>query len=260
VGCDAAQVKTFCLFIGYSRSGSSVLGALLDAHPNMIVAHELDVLRILGNDRNGEVDKAGLFDMLVENSRAKAASGRRQGNYAYEVENGWQGRYARLEVVGDKEANQTAQRLWAAPALLTKLQNTVGVPVKFIHVVRDPFDNIATVALKDASTCRGIPPDKYLTYASNVYFGLWTRGVQATRQRVAADRWLTEDMLRGPEATLREVCGFLGQDAPKPYLSQCCALLKKTPHRSRDLLDWPEALTESVARQSRDIDFLARYC
>ena len=41
------DVKTFCMFIGYPRSGSTLIGSLLDAHPNIIIAHELDVFRYI---------------------------------------------------------------------------------------------------------------------------------------------------------------------------------------------------------------------
>jgi len=34
-------IKTYCMFIGYPRSGHSFVGALLDAHPKNINAHQL---------------------------------------------------------------------------------------------------------------------------------------------------------------------------------------------------------------------------
>jgi hypothetical protein len=33
------DVHAFCLFDGYSRSGHSLVGALLDAHPKITIAH-----------------------------------------------------------------------------------------------------------------------------------------------------------------------------------------------------------------------------
>jgi hypothetical protein len=33
-----ADVHAFCLFVGYSRSGHSLVGALLDAHPGITIA------------------------------------------------------------------------------------------------------------------------------------------------------------------------------------------------------------------------------
>ena len=31
-----ADLETYCLFIGYQRSGSSLIGSLLDAHPEVV--------------------------------------------------------------------------------------------------------------------------------------------------------------------------------------------------------------------------------
>ncbi|KAJ7371717.1 hypothetical protein OS493_023052 [Desmophyllum pertusum] len=37
-------VETFVMFIGYPRSRHSLVGAILDAHPEIIIPHEYDVL------------------------------------------------------------------------------------------------------------------------------------------------------------------------------------------------------------------------
>jgi len=34
-----SEIETYCTFIGYSRSGHSIIAALLDAHPNIVMAH-----------------------------------------------------------------------------------------------------------------------------------------------------------------------------------------------------------------------------
>ena len=38
-------IQTFVLFIGYGRSGHSLVAAILDAHPKIVIAHEFDVSR-----------------------------------------------------------------------------------------------------------------------------------------------------------------------------------------------------------------------
>ena len=54
------------MFVGYPRSGHSLIGSLLDAHPNMLVAHELSALKyLLAGFR-----KEQIFYLLLENSRA----------------------------------------------------------------------------------------------------------------------------------------------------------------------------------------------
>jgi hypothetical protein len=38
---DFSNVRTFILFVGYPRSGHSLIGSIMDAHPNVIIAHEV---------------------------------------------------------------------------------------------------------------------------------------------------------------------------------------------------------------------------
>ena len=54
------------------------------------------------------------------------------------------------QVIGDKKGTGTARALGNPRGLqdLQKLQKTAMVPVKLIHVIRNPFDNIGTVCLR----------------------------------------------------------------------------------------------------------------
>ena len=44
---DFKDIETFCVFIGYPRSGHSLIASLLDAHPEMVFSNELNVLRYI---------------------------------------------------------------------------------------------------------------------------------------------------------------------------------------------------------------------
>lgn len=40
-----ATLQSFLLFVGYQRSGSTLVASVLDQHPNIVITHEYDVLR-----------------------------------------------------------------------------------------------------------------------------------------------------------------------------------------------------------------------
>ncbi len=40
-----SKIKTFVLFIGRERSGSSIVGALMNAHPHMAIAHQYHIFK-----------------------------------------------------------------------------------------------------------------------------------------------------------------------------------------------------------------------
>lgn len=94
------ELRTFLFFIGYPRSGHSLIGSIIDAHPQAIVAHEYDVIGKwpqLNSSRNGQHRQ--LLYQLYNNSRYHAVSGKRAPSasssnvYTYHVPNEWQGKY-----------------------------------------------------------------------------------------------------------------------------------------------------------------------
>ena len=138
---EFATVRTFLLFVGHPRSGHSLVGSLLDAHPTS----SCPTSSTCSSTSPPATAGASCSRLVLEHARANAAAGRKSWGYSYAVPGQWQGRYDRLEVVGDKRGRATTARLAERPELLDRLAATVGVPVSIVQVVRDPFDNIATM-------------------------------------------------------------------------------------------------------------------
>ena len=147
-------VKTFTFFIGYSRSGSSIVSSLMDAHPHMVVAYEYQVIRQWNSKLN---NMAYLYNELYERSQKDAKTGWRSKekttkNYTLHIDSGWQGSYDKyISVIGDKNAGNTVVSFIESPTnfikTYTQLQKTVKVPIKAVFVVRNPYDIISTRVL-----------------------------------------------------------------------------------------------------------------
>src|SRR5262245_32956253 len=94
---DFDRVERFCLFVGYPRSGHSIVGAMLNAHRDAVISHELIVppliLRGCGRDE--------LFARILARAEWFNMRGNR-ANYDYRIRHQWQGRFATLRVIGDK--------------------------------------------------------------------------------------------------------------------------------------------------------------
>ena len=95
-------VESFVLFVGYPRSGHSLVGAILDSHPEIIISNEFDLLTKLDRffkDPNEESNSRSLkiFSKLYSVSRRQAIFGNRAPNktygYSYYIPGGWQGKY-----------------------------------------------------------------------------------------------------------------------------------------------------------------------
>jgi len=246
-----AEVERFCLFVGYPRSGHTVVASLLEAHPDTAIAIELDALRYVAAGFSREQ----LFHLLLDRATKKASHTSHE--YSYRVEGQWQGRVRRLRVIGDKEAGMTNLRLRWEPDLLDRLRVLVGVPLRVIHVVRNPFDNITTMLTRGDADHLGQAIGTYFRFAATA------REVMGSLAREEGLEVHHEDMIAEPREGLARVLRFLGLDeepeAGGDYLGACASVVMPSPRRTRESIDWPAELVRSVENQSGEIPFLRRY-
>lgn len=242
-------VERFCLFVGYPRSGHSLVGSLLDAHPEIAISHELHVLRYL---RYG-FSREQLFTLIVENSEREAARGREQSNYPYSVPGQWQGRTRRLRVIGDKRGGTTIRKIASQPKRLDALRERVGVPVHLIHVIRHPLDSIARMALASPHRDPAELSDHYFAMADGVS-ALWERTPEDTRIDV-----VHEALIANPREELAALCDALGVTCEALYLDACASIVWSDPKKSRDAFAWPGALRERIEARLATYPFFERY-
>jgi len=244
----AGAPACFVCFVGYSRSGHSLVGSLLDAHPDAAIAHEVHALKHLA----AGADVAGVLWALARNARIFHVLGRTYTGYDYVVPGQWQGRVRRLRVLGDKKGNGSARLLAHDPDAAARIEARMPVPVHYVHVVRNPYDNIATKALR---TGRSVE-DAARRYLRNV------AAIARLKARAGArvhDLHL-DDLIADPPAVLVPLVASLGLDPAAPgYLDACGAILFKTPSRTRDRVVWPDSLRAHLATRFGDTPFLARY-
>lgn len=245
---DFAALESYCMFIGYPRSGHSVVGSLLDAHQHVIIAHELNALKFV----EAGCTRAELYWLLAENSRRFAEHGRQWGDYRYEVPGQWQGRYSTLKVIGDKKGGSSSMLLGQKPALLDALKRVVPERLRLLHVTRNPFDNIATMARKDT---------RDLGSAIRLYFGLCevNRRVAAAAGAGNVVHLRSEDLIGDPAAALRRLAAFLDIEADAGWLAACAKTVAPSPHRSRDAAAWPAPARARVEAGIAEYEFLAGY-
>lgn len=248
---DTAQfagIERFVLFVGYPRSGHSLVGSLLDAHPDAVVAHELDVLQLM---RHGFTRNQILW-LLLERSRAFTAAGRTWTGYDYAVPNQWNGRHRTLRVIGDKKGGNTARQLIREPDLLLRLETLTGLPHRYVHVTRNPFDNIATIAKRSDVTLE-TAADRHLALVA---------AIAKARTDYGPAEWIDlrqEDLIADPRAFLTRLCAFTGLDAPDDYLKDCASIVFAEPRKTRTGVAWPETLRARIEAAIGETSFLSGY-
>jgi len=243
------KVETYCMFLGYPRSGHTLVSSLLDAHPDMVMANELHVLRYI---RYG-FSKGQIFYLIVENSSDFAKSGSTFTGYSYAVPSQWQGRFRTLRVIGDKRADRSVTTLQTYPYLLSKLRKTIRIPMKFIHVIRNPYDNISSIFLRGEK--RSFPE------TIDHYFFL-VESVNSYRKQIPEQDFIdisNEEIIEKPVESLRTLCHFLNVDAQEDYLRDCAAIVFPTPSKIRYKAPWTPELIQEVADRIKSFSFLANY-
>jgi hypothetical protein len=242
------DVERFCFFIGYARSGHSLTGSLLNAHSEIVISHELDAVRFVDKGFR----RSHLFSLILRRDGDFASVGRVWAGYNYAVPDQFQGRFNRLRVIGDKKGGRSALELSEQPELLDRLRRTVRVPIRVIHVTRNPFDNIVTLAARR---------DGSLTGATKQY-ARSCRAVAAVRPLLAPDELIElahESFSENPRAALADLCVFLGVEPEESYLDGCAAAVWPSAKRRRDSVTWSAEERRGVEELIDRYSFLSGY-
>lgn len=239
-------LETFCAFIGYPRSGHTLIGSLIDAHRNALVADELNALRFI----DAGFSKQQVCYLMLRNSQRSAAAGRERTGYRYEVPGQWQGRFEKLRLIGDKMGGSTALRLKFHPALLESLPRVLQLKTKFIHVVRNPYDIISTTHMRRTP----------LSQAVEMFFQR-CEAVAYVKSRVPHNVFELrhEAFVAEPQRILRDLCGFLALKGDDQYYQACASIVFRAPHASRHEITWPDDLRARIARKIERFSFLQGY-
>ncbi|MGD0312736.1 MAG: sulfotransferase [Acidimicrobiales bacterium] len=242
------DVERFCFFIGYARSGHTLVSTLLNAHPEVVVAHELDAVRYVRH----RFGRTQLFSLLLQRDQQFGSIGRTWSGYGYEVPDQYQGRFERLRVIGDKRARASVLQIAQRPELLDRFRRVVKAPIRVIHVTRNPFDNIATeVRRHNMSPTRGIEWYEQICSA-----------VEIVRPLLDPDELVDvgyESFARDPRAGLAGLCRFLGVEAEPSYLDACAGIVWPSTKRTRDAIPWTEDERSAVERLIERYDVLSSY-
>lgn len=224
----------YVIFVGFGHSGHSLLGALLDAHPNAAVANELNVLKQM---RTLALSFDDLWRLTLGcSSHNQHGTAWTNTGYQYLVDGGSHGTVVDPKVVGDKKGGGTARMIDSDPAIWETLVNQAAGHLRVVNVLRHPLDMLAAAAYR-----RGIQPDK--TSADRIITN--ANAVLKSRQSVPTAHGLTfhhEAFLAAPKAQLRELCSFLGLTASDDYLNACVKGVRTRANQRRFSVDWSSDL------------------
>ena len=283
---DVEQIKTFIFFLGHARSGHSIVGSILDAHPHVILAHEAKLFMVISADLSSKKprysNKSMIFNALWNNSfhsstfglRTEEQNALRKG-YTLAIDGLYQGTFVQpIQVIGDKSGGKTTALFLTNPLkweqVFFKLKSMLNIPIKVIHVIRNPYDNIATSLLyksKGIKVSRVKQSNKsykvdesILKHYIDKYFDFY-QAIQNLKYKYNLN--LLEihgkDLIENPKTTILSMCNFLGLSCSNNYLETCSSKLFKTESKTRYKVAWTKEMISDVQDSIVNFKSLERY-
>ena len=210
------------------RSGHSIVGTMLDSHPHIVKANELGVFGKVLNHR--KVDRSFLFNEIWRTSYGRATKDLHSSvkGYSLAFDGLYQGSYqSYINVIGDKHGANTVRAFLANPKLieseLNQLQTLANLTIKVFHVIRNPYDNIATMAIyrhfnqkasevaKAKNSNRSLNPGyKVMDQVINKYFELYNAS-ELMRQQLKLEVMDIHgrQLITNPRVIVSTMCNFL---------------------------------------------------
>ena len=272
------NVERLMLMIGYNRSGTSLLGQMLNAHPEIVVSHNLYILQKLRALRFIPTlsQRGRLARLIIEKDRQAARESYRESGYSYAVSGLWQGRRSRLRVIGDKGAVNAVAALSAAwgSREVDRIRRRARLPARVLFTIRNPYDIIASRDLNRSRDLDGadIPPLRDYAPADSERAAVSEEGVRwfidmsenlsralaaLPREDVLPMRY--EDFIASPKENLRQICAFLNVSEDERYLDACAAFTLRDQSLTRLKVRWTDAQIAQIADAVGKYAWLAGY-
>lgn len=272
-------VEKFVQFIGFPRSGHSLIGSIIDAHPEAVISHELDTMGLI---RQGFPEQL-LYSLILKNSAEFTRNGRYWNGFSYVVPGQSNGRAESLKVIGDKKGDWAVRWCKQTPRLLETSYQKISAGCRWILVTRNPLDNIATMSLRkggaydelrmatedpaefkaklkayqDRGDISPVARDDIIDDYENL-----CETVEQMRTVIPDEDQLHlqyERFCDAPEEEVRRLCRFLDIPPIEGYVAACASIVRSSSHKSRNKVEWSERQLERVGRMSQRYSFLQNY-
>lgn len=275
------EVRRFAQFLGFPRSGHSLVGALIDAHPSARISHELDAMGLF---RAG-MSYRSVARLIDQNASSFAANGRWWNGYSYAIDYDSEGESDETGpplVIGDKKGDWAVRWCARTPGLLQRFLKS-GVPKPlWLLVIRAPEDNIATMTLRRGghydrlriqASLEGRSASESIAQAQSDgtlptavsdemiddYRSL-CEGIAEMQSAIPQDDWLVIDydaFTASPRQGLERIASFLGLEANERWLQAASAAVHPPGRsRTRTKLQWSESQKQAVRELRSRFDFL----
>jgi hypothetical protein len=209
------SLTAYVVFLRYKRSGSALLVNLLDAHPNIVFVRNEEMYAKF--NKWGSAQR--IFDHLYSNTKRYRSKPFSANGFSYPIEG--VGRCVEPKVIGHKSSTRNMFPLADNSFVLRDFQRMIGLPLKHVHLIRNPYHMVAARWQQKEFRRKNAPLGPIIDHLEEV-----TRLNSTLASR--AEKYYQihlEDIIFTPEDSITRLCQFLGVEAYKDYLARCSGLV-----------------------------------
>jgi hypothetical protein len=260
-------VKRFLFFVEYTWSGLNLAASMLDAHPHIVISHAYSVFEKWQMQPNKHSDKHWLFNTLYSDSRHPTSHSTSMNHSTMNlvIPGSWQGRYeTSLSIIGDNSGWSTVEVFKRDTQkfvdIYKQLKRTVQIPIDVIHVIRNPYDNIASMVLHEKNATSDGNKRESAEPQITRFFEQVNSVVDMTNMvHLSVIEVHTIDMITKPKVTMRMLCDRLKISCSEQFLQMCTHKIFSSEPKSRHLMKWTSHLIKLVAKNIQKYNHLRRY-
>jgi hypothetical protein len=244
---DFKSLKSFLLIIGNARSGSTILGSVINSHPQAIIANETKSSGVFWN----KIPKDEILADIKSNVSKQNCSVDLKSGYKPIPKVNTPDR-VQLLIMGDKIWNPATLILHGKNELKQQLSNTLGLPIYLLHAIRNPFDVIATMHLRSGAS---------IADRTEWYF-MHCEAVKVIKSRCTPSEFLHvyhEDLITNPDSEIRSICCFLNLPVNLNHLEVVKQSLYRIPNESRYSVQWSKDEWHTILKRMENFKFLHKY-
>lgn len=233
----------FLLFLGHAHSGHSIIGAMIDAHPDACITNETNIVKAI---HQYQLNKQQVIALLLDTYKTHT-TGWQNSEYFYNLNQTHQGVIDKPTLIGDKKAGGSTRVLHNSPHVFDYILKQFGSSLRIIYVARNPVDIIASYAYYMKQ-----PPSMFHVNRFNENY----QAVISAMEKTPKKQWLTvsqEAFINTPYKIMLEIYTFLELKTNKDILSAIknwTSLVRNDLPKKSDFINIEEKLKAQINKKA----------
>lgn len=237
-----SDVKYFVIFLGHAHSGHSIIGSLLDSHPDIGIVNELNLPKLI--KENNDIDRQTINKIVFKLSNSDKQKFWENTEYKYKVPGGCQGNTVKPLILGDKKGGGSTRIIRNNPGIFQQILKLYKNKLKVIHVIRNPYDNIAAYAHYWNETLNKKHVDRYFENMETVF---------DCKQYISEENWLTIDyknFVTNPSSSIKSIFNFVDVSIRKVHLQNMVSIVKPCIRGKASNYKWEDSLVKIIEKKT----------